>query len=161
MASAPQRSDATNTTMIVPAFLLRHLVRRRPSLFGCCLLALFVATVSAQSDEGHARVFDLPADVAEKTLKLFSEQSGRGLIVAAEMAIEIRTNAVRGRFTPREALERMLERTGLVAKEDPKNGAFVVHRETPDPNGPRAVPGATRSRPQKIYHARTPNNPLK
>jgi iron complex outermembrane receptor protein len=87
------------------------------------------------------------AGAAEKTLKLFSEQSGRGLIAAAETAMNVRTNAVRGQFTAREALDRMLAKTGLVAKEDPKNGAFVVHREIPDPNGRRAAQTPTRDRP--------------
>jgi hypothetical protein len=122
------------------SFFFGHGLCRGLLAFACCFLSTRGGTVLAQSPGALTKAFDLPADVAEKTLKLFSEQSGRGLIVAAEMAINIRTNAVRGQFTAREALDRMLARTGLVAKEDPKNGAFVVHREPPDPNGRRAAP---------------------
>lgn len=122
-------------------------VRQSFLALACCLFSGAGGTVLAQSPESFTRAFDVPAGVAEKTLKLFSEQSGRGLVVAAEMAITIRTNAVRGQFTPRAAIDRMLARTGLVAKEDPKNGAFVVHREIPDPNGQRAAPTTGRGRP--------------
>ena len=128
----------------------------------CCLFSGLWGTVSAQSPGSLTRAFDVPAGVAEKTLKLFSEQSGRGLVVAAEMAITIRTNAVRGQFTPREAIDRMLARTGLVAKEDPKNGAFVVHREIPDPNGQRAAPATVRDRPttpEDLVNSRIPPQP--
>lgn len=135
--------------MLAAAFFFRGIFCRGIFALGCYGLGSFGGILLAQSPGTFTRAFNLPADVAEKTLKLFSEQSGRGLIVAAEMAITIRTNAVRGQFTAREALERMLAGTGLVAKEDPKNGAFVVHQEDPGPNGQRAAPKITRDRPME------------
>ena len=105
-------------------------------LFGrllCCTLLAFAWSggaarlVAATSPAAEKRRFDVPADVAEKTLKLFSEQSGRALIVGGQTASNVHTRPVRGHFTAREALDRMLSGTGLVAKEDPENGAFVVH----------------------------------
>lgn len=133
--------------MFVPGCFFWRSCGRILLVVGCCMVGLVRGTLSAQPPEELTRAFDLPAEIAEKTLKLFSEQSGRGLIVAAEMATTVRTNAVRGQYTAREALERMLTGTGLVAKEDPKNGAFVVHRENPGPNGQRAAQGPTRDRP--------------
>lgn len=102
-------------------------------LLCCALLAFawgsFAACLNAAASPSAAkRPFNLPADVAEKTLKLFSEQSGRALIVGGQTAGDFRTQAVRGQFTAREALDRMLSGTGFVAKEDPENGAFVVYR---------------------------------
>ena len=107
-------------------------------LLGCAALA---------AGEPGKRDFNLPPDLAVRTFKLFSEQSGRGLIADADLVRGIRTNAVQGQFSIREVLERMLAGTGLVAKEDPKNGAFVVHRETPRPNGPRAALKTASDRP--------------
>ena len=105
-------------------------------------IALWLAwpfLVFAAETTPEKRDFDLPPDLAVRTFKLFSEQSGRGLIADADLVRNVRTNAVRGRFPVAEVLRRMLAGTGLVAQEDPKNGAFVVHRETPRPNGPRAA----------------------
>ena len=133
--------------------LFGRMIWRGLLAFGCCFFTAFRGAVFAQAPElAPLRTFDLPVDVAEKTLKIFSEQSGRGLIVAAEIALNIRTNAVRGQFTVRGALDRMLAGTGLVAKEDPKTGAFVVHKEPPSPNGQRAGAALRRIRPP------TPNN---
>ena len=102
------------------------------------------AALSAES----TRTFNLPADQAEKTLKLFSEQSGRGLIMGADAVGATRTNDVRGDFTAPEALSRMLAGTGFVATQDEKSGAFVVHREKPGPNGARAAQSTPSDRPK-------------
>jgi hypothetical protein len=93
-----------------------------------CALALIGA-----AQEVAKYPFDLPADLAARTFKLFSVQSGRGLIADADLVREVRTNAVKGDLTPADAAARLLAGTGLAALEDPKNGAFVVHRQNPDP----------------------------
>ncbi|MBI4626635.1 MAG: hypothetical protein HY736_25875 [Verrucomicrobia bacterium] len=38
----------------------------------------------------------------------------------------MKTNAVQGDFTPREALERMLSRTALTVKQDERTGALAI-----------------------------------
>lgn len=111
------------------------------------IFSLIVVAVHAQ--DPVKRNFDLPSDFAAKTFKLFSEQSGRGLIADADLVRDVRTNAVKGEFTAGDAAGRMLARTGFVAREDPKNGAFVVHRESPDPNGQRAALMTASDRPTR------------
>ena len=100
---------------------------------------LWFAVIPLAQAGDAARTFNLPADSAEKTLKLFSEQSGHGLIMGADAVGATRTNRVSGDFTAPEALARMLAGTGFVAKQDEKSGAFVVYAEKPLPNGPRAA----------------------
>jgi hypothetical protein len=95
------------------------------------------------------REFNLPSGLAARTFKLFSEQSGRGLIADAELLRDVKTNPVRGRLPVSEVLRQMLAGTGLVAKEDPKNGAFVIQRESPRPNGPRAPLMTASDRPMQ------------
>lgn len=107
-----------------------------------CVLALL-----SPAQEAAKYRFDLPADFAARTFKLFSVQSGRGLIADADLVREVRTNAVKGEFTPADAAARLLAGTGLAALEDPKNGAFVVHRQNADAAKrnaatPRPAPGA-------------------
>ena len=50
------------------------------------------------------------------------------------MASGVRTNAVKGDFSPVEAIDRMLAGTGLVAAQDDKAGTFTINRvSNPDP----------------------------
>lgn len=96
--------------------------------------------------ESVKRSFSLPSDSAEKSLKLYSEQSGRALIMSAAAVEGIRTNEVRGEFTAREALDRMLAGTGLEVVEDARSGSLAV-RKAADPNGSRAAPVTPSVRP--------------
>jgi len=82
--------------------------------------------------------FDVPSGEAERTLKTFSEQCGRSLIVATNVTVGVRTNAVRGEFMPGDALQQMLAGTGLVATEDETSGAFSVRRQKDPPRDPGA-----------------------
>lgn len=119
-----------------------------PRVLLCWLISLLVG-VGASAVEAGRRTFDLPADSAEKTLKLFSGQSGRGLLVSTEITKGVQTKAVKGEFTPVEALDQMLAGTGLVFTQDEKNGAFVVRREDNGPNGPRAAQTGSSDRPSQ------------
>jgi len=92
--------------------------------------------IGAAAVAQHAEVrrsFSIPAQAAEPSLKVFSEQSGRGVIMNANTVEGIRTKQVRGMFTPLEALQHLLAGTGLMATPDEKSGAFVVHRAELDP----------------------------
>ncbi len=118
------------------------------------LLLLFIATFHAAigtlfaaaplSGSEAARAFNLPADEARTTLRLFTEQSGRGLVVDSETVRDVRTNAVHGNFTPPDALGRLLAGTPLVATQDPQSGAFAVRRE---PEPPARAPRSMQSGP--------------
>jgi hypothetical protein len=91
-------------------------------------IGMLVVPLLACATESIKRAFNLPADTAEKTLKLYSQQSGRALIMGASEVRDIRTREVRGEFTPREALNRMLADTGLEAVEDPESGSLAVRK---------------------------------
>lgn len=90
--------------------------------------AVLAATALAAGDDA-VRAYDLPPDRAERTLKLFSQQSGRGVIVGAEIVRTVRTNAVKGKLKASEALAKMLAGTGLIAAQDGPSGAFAVRLE--------------------------------
>ncbi len=114
---------------------------RSSSLHLRLVLAFFLVLMAGAlgGAEAGRRTFDLPADAAAKTLKLFSTQSGHGLIVDSDLVKDVRTTAVRGEFAPAEAARRMLAGTGLVATQDQRSGAFTVAREGPSPNGEGAT----------------------
>ncbi|MDD2765682.1 MAG: TonB-dependent receptor [Opitutaceae bacterium] len=137
--------------------LTRNLLVSIVCLIWSCLPSLAPAQDSAKRD------FNVPSDVAEKTLNIFSGQSGRGLIVGTDLVKGVKTNAVNGQFTPREALDQMLAGTGFVASEDEKNGAFTVRKAAPvapaDPNADRGAAEAGSHPAQNSATERAPAPP--
>ena len=95
---------------------------RLPGVLGAALSV----TCFALGADVAKKPFDLPADVAARSLKAFAQQSGVEVLIRAELGREIRTQSVKGEFTPREALDRMLLHTGLAAKEDEETGAMAI-----------------------------------
>ena len=70
--------------------------------------------------------FNLPAGEATVQLLRFSDLTGREIMYAAEVVRGMRTNAVQGKFTVREAMDRLLAGTPLQMREDAKTGAFAI-----------------------------------
>lgn len=101
----------------------------------CAAVAATWPEPACAANTSRLRSYDLPADAAERALKLFSQQSELGIIVGAEAVAGVRTNAVRGEMAAREALTRMLAGTGLTAAQDDRTGAFAVRLEDNRPNG--------------------------
>lgn len=106
------------------------------------LLALSLVVAGGALAQGASpeakQKFDLQAGAVEPVLKAFSAQSGRQVIVPTELVNGLRTTDVKGDFTPREALNKLLTGTGLVVAEDEKTGAFAIKR-APGPNGQGAA----------------------
>ena len=92
----------------------------------------------AQAQSEAKRSYDLPRGDAASTLTRFAEVSGRQIIFMMEKVRGEQTNAIKGDFSPREALEKMLLGTALVASQDSATGAFVIKRHPPP--GVRPVP---------------------
>jgi hypothetical protein len=130
----------------------------------CLILSLpLVVALPVPAAENALTFFDLPAGAAEKSLRMFSTQSGRQVGFPTDITRGVISRAVRGEFPPEKALALLLADTGLTAVQDPKTGAFAVRRTRPDEskNGQRAAPRATGGRPvNPILPApvnRTPN----
>ena len=92
----------------------------------CAVTAVWLAVQAALAAEPVRKEFDLPADVAAQSLKQFARQSGVQVLISADLGRETRTRSVKGLFTPREALDRMLAETGLTVKEDAKSSVMAV-----------------------------------
>jgi iron complex outermembrane receptor protein len=111
---------------------------------GAMLLVLVGSFLRAGESRGLSRKFDLPADAAEISLNRFGDQSGRGVVFATERVKGVKTNAVKGEWTPAEALEQMLAGTRLVFTRDAKTGAFAVGLQPAAPPAPRERPAPVR-----------------
>lgn len=79
--------------------------------------------------ESELRQFNLPAADARRSLRRFSRQSGYDVVFATQTADGIITREVRGVYTAGEAMERLLDATGLVAERNASSGAFAVTRD--------------------------------
>ena len=102
------------------------------------LLAIFVlgfgiqpTGASAQNTDSQKKNFDIPAGDARPMLKLFAAQAGREIVFLVESVDGVKTNAVKGEMTAREAIDGMLAGTSLVAALDERTGAFAVRRDAP------------------------------
>jgi iron complex outermembrane receptor protein len=90
------------------------------------------------------RSYELPAGEATETLRLFAKQSGEQIVYPVEQVRGCHTRAVHGRFGAAEAIEAMLDGSGLAVVKDPASGAFTVRRAPPSgpakPLGPTGAP---------------------
>lgn len=136
-SSPPQWLERARVTP--PGFVLRLLA---------VMLIAPVACLGAKQDK---RVFDVPAGAAEQALKRFSQQAGLQVVFAPDVTDGVRTPAVKGEFTPMEAVNRLLSDTGLDVIVDEKTAVLSIVRldkaERPGPNVQRAAQPARSARP--------------
>lgn len=120
-----------------------------------CLAVCVSAGGSLRGAELPRIDFDVPVETADRALKSFSTQAGLEVIFPSETTRGIRTHAVRGNMTAREALDRMLAGTGLAAREDRSLGAFTIVRAEANGAGPK---NSEASPPRSTNRAATPNS---
>ncbi|HWA25015.1 MAG TPA: TonB-dependent receptor plug domain-containing protein [Lacunisphaera sp.] len=99
-------------------------------LAGVLLLGAALLSLGAAGPPVH-RKFQLPGGDAAVTLKRFVRQSGEQVVYLVDSVRGVTTQAVQGEFTPRDALQRMLEGTPLAALEDARTGALTINRTGP------------------------------
>jgi iron complex outermembrane recepter protein len=70
-------------------------------------------------DQGKESVyFDIARQPADQALVEFAEQAGETFLFPVDKASKVTANAVRGRFTPQQAIDRLLDGTGLKPRFD-------------------------------------------
>lgn len=99
-----------------------RLARHLSAAFG-----LLLALCSLTAAPAPKRSYDVPASDAVVALRAFAAQSGQEIIYPAESVRGIRTNAVRGELTAREALDRLVAGTALTVAAS-RSGALAVNR---------------------------------
>ncbi|HEY1111600.1 MAG TPA: STN domain-containing protein, partial [Opitutaceae bacterium] len=90
----------------------------------CGLNASVAFGVSASFDA--VRRYDLRGGEAGDTLREFARVSGLQLIFPERPLRGVRLPALRGEFTARDALDRLLADSGFEAVRDLKTGAYAV-----------------------------------
>src|SRR5215211_5428586 len=90
-----------------PTFRPWHTLRRL-RLLACAITSVLFVLWRAHGGEAATRRFDIPAGPAESTLRQFSEQAGGQFIFSADKVAGVRTHSVKGQFTARDALDRLV-----------------------------------------------------
>ena len=96
---------------------------RSLTLASVSVMAMSVAALA------QARNIDIPAEDLKTALDSYIRQSGVQLVYKTDDISGVQSRAVHGALTPEQALDRLLEGTGVVAQRVP-TGAFVVVRQT-------------------------------
>lgn len=123
---------------------------RRSALCRFASLGLLIAVLGlpiARAADNQPRNFDIPAGDAHSTLKQFAAEADREIVFPVALAQGIKTEAVKGLMTPKQALSAMLAGTGLVASFDEATGAIAITRANGDPEGQGVAPGRTGNSP--------------
>jgi TonB-dependent receptor len=123
----------------------RRFTRQAPAW----LLSLLVAWTGGFAAEAvlpHLR-FDIPEGEAVVTLKRAAQDAGLEIVYSAVVVEGVRTRAIAGEFSPREAIARLIAGTPLAVFQDPESGALSIVRLTE--SEPRAPPAKEPSRPMK------------
>ncbi len=144
----------THQTNSLPTPLLKPCLTRAFAPV-CRLLLVAVLTLTALTSvagakDGTKPQFDIPAGEAADAFKQFSAQSGEQLLFSSSSLKGVKTNAVKGTLTSREALDLLVADTGLVVRQDDKTGAYSIRKETSEEskNANRAIAKAS-DRPEK------------
>ncbi len=103
------------------------------------MLSLPLRSLAAEA----VKSFDVPSGDAIATLKQAAQQGGVEIMFPAATVQGVKTNAVKGDYAPREALDLMLKDTELVALQDEKTGALGVKKAV-HPNAPRVAQDSDR-----------------
>ncbi|MBL9207288.1 MAG: TonB-dependent receptor [Opitutaceae bacterium] len=114
-----------------------------PRLVGLMVWVALAVNPAQSAEPAGKRQFNIPAGVAERSLRQLSEQSGVEVLYPSEAVTGVRTRAVQGEMTPREAIDALLAGTALVAIEGRNSNSLTVRRETrngeAEKNDPRVV----------------------
>lgn len=110
-------------------------------------MSLLMPAAFAAAELVH-RAFDVPRGPAGATLKQFVQQAGEQVLYSPDDIAGVETQPVRGQFTSLAALERMLQGTGLKARQDLGTNAIAITRapRAPAETAPNA---SARNKPER------------
>ena len=126
-----------------PLFLLMKPLISSGSTAAFAAGSLACALAPAQAGEPTRKSYDIARGDAASTLKRFADESGRQVMFLVDAVRGVTTNPVRGEYTVREALTRLVADTGLAVAEDAQSGALMVNRlasREPPPSQPQPKP---------------------
>jgi hypothetical protein len=108
---------------------------RRILRWGVAVICSVCGALSAPVGDSAIKIFDIPAGDALVTLKRFTSQSGAQVLYSVDEVEGVQTRAIRGRFTARDALDRLLAGTKLSVAQDENTGVLIIRPKLFVPSG--------------------------
>ncbi|MFJ6024273.1 TonB-dependent receptor domain-containing protein [Brevundimonas sp. NPDC092305] len=99
----------------------------RLNLLSCSALVACVAAISPSACAQEARAFNIPAGPLGDALNAYATQSDQQILFSSSLVEGLRTQGLRGRYAPADALNRLLAGTGLSGRET-RPGVIVLRR---------------------------------
>ena len=84
-----------------------------------------MAGISASAAFGQAADIALPAQPLANSLTDLSQRTGENILFRPEIVMGVRAPALKGRMTPQEAVEKLIQGTGLHAGSDGRGGLLI------------------------------------
>lgn len=118
------RTTRPSPSSVIPS-TLRHLV------LACALGAASLSAVSAELSAGtRVLALDLPSQPLDSAVQALSREAGVAIAADSQWLAGRNAPALQGRFTLQQALQRLLDNSGLVASEE--NGVIILRRPESD-----------------------------
>lgn len=98
---------------------------------GCWLVfSLMLACLAGCGSKGSADLvyFDVGAGPAVETLKEAARQADVEFIFSSDLVQGLKTPAVRGKYAPKEAFERLLADSPYLVVRHPQSGVYSIQR---------------------------------
>lgn len=147
---------AEGNLVIFCAFLRQKL---RGLGFGFAALGVLAANLSFGAADASRKSFDITAGDAIGTLKQFIAQADTRLLYSVDAVKGVKTNPVKGDYTPREALQYLLAGTGLEVTQNANSGPLAIVRN--DSNVTDGAQASANNRSFKKIETRQPKQTMK
>ena len=117
------------------------------------LASVSAVLITAGFGEAQAATLNIPEQPLSLTLREIGRQTGQNILFTPDTVAGLRAHALRGQMTARQAVEDLLQGTGLIAVPDGERGLLVQRppaqaEASPSPQPP--VPESLRPRPVSL-----------
>jgi iron complex outermembrane receptor protein len=140
--------------MTIPPF------RPHPRLLSATLALAAVTGSPAMIAEERTLAFDIPPQALGAALNAYADVANVQLSYPGELAAGLKSSGVTGRYTPEQALQRLLAGTPISARKTP-NGTVTLEKAQPAPeprSGAETMPAVTVTGTSE-YDSTDPYNP--
>jgi iron complex outermembrane recepter protein len=93
-------------------------------------LSLVISSFAEEREEVKKR-FKLAEGNAARTLKQAARQGRVDIVFSADVVSGVKTQAIKGEYTPREAFNLMLKNSRFVAVKHRKSGVYLIKEQDP------------------------------
>jgi len=120
---------------------------------------LLLGTISLNAMAGDAaQAFNIPAQALDSALTELADQTNLRLLYPAELVGKLRSSPVSGQYTPEQAMQRMLQNSGLTVRKTADDTFTLEPAANAEPRTATTMPAVT-VMGKAVYDSTDPYNP--